>query len=205
MIYKGLDIVTAKATRQERELVPHYLLDILEPHQMFTVVDFRNRALKIIDSLTEQGKMPVIVGGTIYYIESVVYKILVEDTLDADGLLWEKSKRKRDYDSDENPSKRTNADVDLEYIGTTKNTDICPSPINESKCDLNQEFEVNKEQIKDDVDNESKFTNEEIHARLKAVDPEMASRLHPNNRRKVLSSSNSCMDISLEEKGKLNQ
>lgn len=47
-IYKGLDVVTAKATKQERDLVHHHLLDILEPHQNFTVVDFRNRALKIV-------------------------------------------------------------------------------------------------------------------------------------------------------------
>lgn len=47
-IYKGLDVVTAKASLQEREMARHHLLDILEPHQMFTVVDFRNRALKIV-------------------------------------------------------------------------------------------------------------------------------------------------------------
>jgi tRNA A37 N6-isopentenylltransferase MiaA len=51
-IYKGLDVVTAKANKQEREAAVHHLLDILEPHQMFTVVDFRNRALKIV-SLTK--------------------------------------------------------------------------------------------------------------------------------------------------------
>ncbi|CAK1586505.1 unnamed protein product [Parnassius mnemosyne] len=181
-IYKGLDIVTAKASRQERELVTHHLLDILEPSQMFTVVDFRNRALKLIQNLTERGKVPIIVGGTNYYIESIVYKILVEDMNDSDALLWDKSKRKRDFDdveeSDELQPKKHATDVS----DTNTEIPVCKTnELNEMKAD-----DIDKEKLKDDVDNEKKFTNEEIHAKLKAIDPVMASRLHPNNRRKVL-------------------
>lgn len=47
-IYKGLDIITAKATPEERSIAPHHLLDFLLPHQTCTVVDFRNRAVKIV-------------------------------------------------------------------------------------------------------------------------------------------------------------
>nr|XP_026489226.1 tRNA dimethylallyltransferase [Vanessa tameamea] len=189
-IYKGLDIVTAKASLKERELVPHHLLDILEPHQMFTVVDFRNRALKIIDNLTEQGKIPIIVGGTNYYIESIVYKILVEDMNNADELLWEKSKRKRDYCetdvSGENCRKKLSNDNINDLSDNVPAPGISSDNTDSSKINSVEIKDISKEQLIEDVDNESRFTNEEIHARLNAIDPEMASRLHPNNRRKVL-------------------
>ncbi|PNF25887.1 hypothetical protein B7P43_G11140 [Cryptotermes secundus] len=78
-VYKGLDIVTNKVTAEERSLAAHHLLDIVEPMQRFTVLDFRNRALPIIEKLMQDGKLPVIVGGTNYYIESLLWKILVEN------------------------------------------------------------------------------------------------------------------------------
>ncbi|CAG4939458.1 unnamed protein product [Parnassius apollo] len=182
VIYKGLDIVTAKASRQERELVRHHLLDILEPNQMFTVVDFRNRALKLIQNLTERGKIPIIVGGTNYYIESIVYKILVEDMDDSDALLWDKSKRKRDFDVDEEKE-----EVQIKKRSTDGSDTKREISVGEtSELNVVKSDDVDKEKLKDDIDNEKKFTNEEIHAKLKAIDPVMASRLHPNNRRKVL-------------------
>ncbi|KDR17577.1 tRNA isopentenyltransferase, mitochondrial [Zootermopsis nevadensis] len=78
-VYKGLDIITNKVTAEERLLAPHHLLDIVEPLQRFTVVDFRNRALPVIEKLMQDGKLPVIVGGTNYYIESLLWKVLVEN------------------------------------------------------------------------------------------------------------------------------
>ncbi|XP_038223384.1 tRNA dimethylallyltransferase [Zerene cesonia] len=181
-IYKGLDIVTAKASETERQLVPHHLLDILEPHQNFTVVDFRNRALKIIDNLTQQGKIPIIVGGTNYYIESIVYKILVEDMDDTNALLWDCSRRKRDFiDQDHVGGKKMKTNTDDEAIRSKHET----VPDNEENQDALIEL---RKKIQEDVDNEAKKTNEEVHALLKSIDPVMASRLHPNNRRKVLRS-----------------
>lgn len=47
-VYKGLDVITAKATEEERNRVPHHLLDVVDPLKAFTVVDFRNAALKIV-------------------------------------------------------------------------------------------------------------------------------------------------------------
>ncbi|XP_049874589.1 tRNA dimethylallyltransferase [Pectinophora gossypiella] len=189
-IYKGLDVVTAKATPLERSMAPHHLLDILEPHQMFTVVDFRSRALKIIDNLTEEGKIPIIVGGTNYYLESIVYKILVEDMDDAEALLWDKSRKKRDLDEIEG-----NDDVQNKKVARESKTDTNKLELEEGSTSKEQDTskdeqvtEVSKEKLKEDVENETNFTNEEIHAKLKAIDPIMASRLHPNNRRKVLRS-----------------
>ncbi|XP_052741800.1 tRNA dimethylallyltransferase isoform X2 [Bicyclus anynana] len=206
-IYKGLDIVTAKASRQERELVKHHLLDILEPHQVFTVVDFRARSLKIIDNLTKQGKIPIIVGGTNYYIESIVYQILVEHTDDTEELLWDRSKRKRDfYETDpineesnkklakesDNPKNVVVLKQETEDKSEKQNLEDQESILNSEIKDnisftkYEEDKVIDRETLKQDVDNESKFTNEEIHSKLKAIDPVMASRLHPNNRRKIL-------------------
>ncbi|XP_053606974.1 tRNA dimethylallyltransferase [Plodia interpunctella] len=193
-IYKGLDVVTAKASVQERETVKHHLLDILEPHQMFTVVDFRNRALKIIDNLTEQGKIPVIVGGTHYYIESIVYKILVEDTDDTEVLLWDKS-RKRDFDSKDNDEikrKKTATDDDVKREdelskSIAKNQSVLEEQ-GTSREGSGEDREIVKAELQKFFDNENQFSNEEIHAKLHSVDPVMAAQLHPNNRRKVLRS-----------------
>ncbi|KAJ9587242.1 hypothetical protein L9F63_019221, partial [Diploptera punctata] len=79
-VYKSLNIVTNKVTEEERRLAPHHLLDIVDPLQRFTVMDFRNRALPIIEDLMKIGKLPVIVGGTNYYIESLLWRILIEDS-----------------------------------------------------------------------------------------------------------------------------
>ncbi|XP_068618282.1 tRNA dimethylallyltransferase [Battus philenor] len=182
-IYKGLDVVTAKASQQERQMIRHHLLDLLEPHQMFTVVDFRNRALKIIKNLIEQGKIPIVVGGTNYYIESIVYQILVEDMNDTEALLWDTSKRKRNF-ADEYKGE----DDDTKKIVKCNENDENETVSECREMNIAEEGCVDKDKLKEDVDNESKFTNEEIHAKLKAIDPVMASRLHPNNRRKVLRS-----------------
>ncbi|XP_050680969.1 tRNA dimethylallyltransferase isoform X2 [Leptidea sinapis] len=181
-IYKGLDIVTAKASLTERELVTHHLLNILEPHQNFTVVDFRNRALEIINNLTAQEKIPIVAGGTVYYIESIVYKILVEDMDDTNALLWEKSKRKRDFN-----------DIDTKEEFKKKALDCEDHEHAKFDCAVVREMYddnggLNRDKLLEDIDNEAQFTNQEIHDRLRVVDPVMASRLHPNNRRKVLRS-----------------
>ncbi|XP_047027268.1 tRNA dimethylallyltransferase [Helicoverpa zea] len=183
-IYKGLDVVTAKASAKEREMAPHHLLDILEPHQMFTVVDFRNRALKIIDDLTEKGKIPIVVGGTNYYIESIVYKILVENMDDNEALLWDKSRRKRDLDNSEMDEEINNKKQAVEPTNTEVEE---PTLSTETNKELDNSL-ITKEKLQQDVDNEKVFTNEEIHAKLHAIDPVMAGRLHPNNRRKILRS-----------------
>lgn len=78
-MYKGLDIVTNKVTAQERQMAKHHCIDFLDPSndKPFTVVEFRNMALPIIEDLIGKKRIPVICGGTNYYIESLLWKILV--------------------------------------------------------------------------------------------------------------------------------
>lgn len=72
-IYKGMDIGTAKPTREERRGIPHYGLDLAEPGERFTVADWKSYAKKKIDEIKARGKVPIVVGGTGLYIDALVY------------------------------------------------------------------------------------------------------------------------------------
>lgn len=69
-IYKGLDVGTAKATKEETEGVPHHLMDFLPPEETFSVADFVEAANREVQAITGRGRLPVLVGGTGLYIES---------------------------------------------------------------------------------------------------------------------------------------
>lgn len=72
-IYKGLDVGTAKDTKEEIGDVPHYLTDIIEPGTDFSVYDYVSTALPVIEDILERGKLPVVCGGTGQYISSLLY------------------------------------------------------------------------------------------------------------------------------------
>jgi len=73
LIYKGMDIGTAKPDAQEQAQAPHRLIDILDPSQAYSAADFRRDALNEMNKIVEQGKIPLLVGGTMLY-----YKALLE-------------------------------------------------------------------------------------------------------------------------------
>lgn len=74
-IYKGLDIGTGKISPEERQGVPHHLLDIVHPKQRFTVVQYKKLALNTINQIQKRGKLPILCGGTGFYIQAVVDRI----------------------------------------------------------------------------------------------------------------------------------
>lgn len=74
LVYKGLDIGTAKPSASERKGVVHHLIDVAEPTESFSVSDYERLALPVVQSLLSRGKIPVICGGTGFYINSVLYK-----------------------------------------------------------------------------------------------------------------------------------
>ncbi|MEO1890015.1 MAG: tRNA (adenosine(37)-N6)-dimethylallyltransferase MiaA, partial [Cycloclasticus sp.] len=67
LVYRGMDIGTAKPDMHERDGVVHHLIDILEPTQAFSAGQFRQQALLLIDDILSRGKMPILVGGTMLY------------------------------------------------------------------------------------------------------------------------------------------
>ncbi len=73
LIYKGMDIGTAKPDSRELALAPHRLIDILDPSEAYSAADFRRDALKEMNAIASEGKIPLLVGGTMLY-----YKALLE-------------------------------------------------------------------------------------------------------------------------------
>ncbi|EOS8049845.1 tRNA (adenosine(37)-N6)-dimethylallyltransferase MiaA [Enterococcus hirae] len=72
-VYKKLDIGTAKIKTSEMESIPHHLIDIIEPNETYSVADFQKAGRKLITEITERGHLPMIVGGTGLYIQSLLY------------------------------------------------------------------------------------------------------------------------------------
>lgn len=73
LIYKGMDIGTAKPSKEELALAPHRLIDILDPAESYSAMNFRDDALREMADISAQGKIPLLVGGTMLY-----YKALIE-------------------------------------------------------------------------------------------------------------------------------
>ncbi|MCJ1777619.1 tRNA (adenosine(37)-N6)-dimethylallyltransferase MiaA [Mammaliicoccus sciuri] len=127
-IYKGLDIGTAKVTEEEKEGVVHHLIDVYEPNEPYSVYRFKQDFERIVKDIHDRGKLPILVGGTGLYVQSVLY----------------------DYNLEEEK-------ISSEKMEITKN-------------------KLNKL---------SKFSNIELHNYLYEIDPETASSVHPNNRKRV--------------------
>ena len=71
-IYQLMDIGSAKASLEERERIPHHMIDFLSPFDSFTVSQYKDMAEKCIDDIISRGKVPIMVGGTGLYIDAVV-------------------------------------------------------------------------------------------------------------------------------------
>ncbi|XP_039595271.1 tRNA dimethylallyltransferase [Polypterus senegalus] len=131
-VYKGLDIITNKVTMEEQALCSHHMISFVEPLvKSYTIIDFRNQALSLIEDILQRKNMPIIVGGTNYYIESLLWKVLLDI---------------KQVDSDE------------------------------------ESLQNDKASMKANLEN---LDGLELHRRLTEVDPDMASMLHPHDKRKV--------------------
>ncbi|MCQ2387712.1 MAG: tRNA (adenosine(37)-N6)-dimethylallyltransferase MiaA [Clostridia bacterium] len=74
-IYSGLDIGTAKPTKDEQSQIKHHLIDVVSAEKSFSVGDYRELAKPIVDDLLDKGKTPIICGGTGFYINSLIYNL----------------------------------------------------------------------------------------------------------------------------------
>lgn len=74
-VYKGLDIGSGKITQEEMQGVPHYLLDVADPRNVFSVEEFVEQGKKAIEEILNKGKLPIICGGTGFYIDALIYDI----------------------------------------------------------------------------------------------------------------------------------
>lgn len=107
-IYKEMNIGTAKPDEEEKQNIPHYMMDILNPNERYSVADYKKDAKKAIKEILKKGKTPIIVGGTGLYIDSIIYEIEfaqietdlayrkeLEEIVENEGLhtLYEKAKQ----------------------------------------------------------------------------------------------------------------
>ncbi|MBO9607829.1 MAG: tRNA (adenosine(37)-N6)-dimethylallyltransferase MiaA [Paenibacillaceae bacterium] len=125
-VYRGMDIGTAKATPEERAIVPHHLIDIVAPDEPFSAADFQTSARELIAAIHGRGNLPLIVGGTGFYIESLCYDFRFSEAGADEAFRDEQQRFLRE------------------------------------------------------------FGEQALHDRLRAVDPQSADRLHPNDSRRVV-------------------
>ncbi len=72
LVYKGMNIGTAKPTQEELAKYPHRLIDLIDPIKSYSAADFCRDALKAIEEIRQQGKIPLLVGGTMMYFKSLI-------------------------------------------------------------------------------------------------------------------------------------
>ena len=78
-IYKDMNIGTAKPTPEEMQGIKHYLIGYVSPEERYSVSDYKSEAKKTIKEIIEKGKMPIVVGGTGLYLDSLIYEIEYQD------------------------------------------------------------------------------------------------------------------------------
>ncbi|WP_424310732.1 tRNA (adenosine(37)-N6)-dimethylallyltransferase MiaA [Carnobacterium sp.] len=101
-IYKKLDIGTAKVSRAEQSGIPHYLIDEVSVSERYSVSDFQKEGRLLIEDITARGKIPIIVGGTGLYIESILYDISLGGTGGNDLIF----RAKKEIEADRYGAKR---------------------------------------------------------------------------------------------------
>lgn len=73
LVYRGMDIGTAKPTEEEKRGVPHYMIDIIPPDQPFSVSDYEDMALPVCEDIFARGKVPILCGGTGFYMQALLF------------------------------------------------------------------------------------------------------------------------------------
>ncbi len=72
LVYRGMDIGTAKPSAEELVSVPHHLIDLIDPAQAYSVAQFRGDAIRLVAEITSRGKLPLLVGGTMLYFKGLI-------------------------------------------------------------------------------------------------------------------------------------
>ncbi len=79
LLYKGMDIGTAKPTPKETAGVPHHLIDVVPPSKTLTLADYKRRAIRAIRSILKRGRLPIVVGGTGLYVRAIVENLEIPE------------------------------------------------------------------------------------------------------------------------------
>ena len=74
-VYRGMDIGTGKVSKREQRIIPHHLIDTASPRKIFTVSEFQKLGTKKILEISSKNKLPIVVGGTGQYIDTLIYNL----------------------------------------------------------------------------------------------------------------------------------
>ncbi|KAG7401873.1 hypothetical protein PHYBOEH_009453 [Phytophthora boehmeriae] len=96
-MYRGLDVATAKITEQEKQGIPHHLFDIVDPSSRCDVLEFKRLALQAIDDILARGKVPIVVGGTMYYTQSILWKSQLLDDVPVRSPLEDQQEQQQKH------------------------------------------------------------------------------------------------------------
>lgn len=156
LIYKGMDIGTAKPTVEEMQGIPHHLISIIDPSESYSVASFRKDSLQLISEITVRGKVPILVGGTMLYYKSLIEGLsplpdsteevrnIVNQILEKDGVAGLREKVKEvDLESFERLSANDKQRLGRAYevfllTGKSMTEIIRDSKKNETELDLMQ-------------------------------------------------------------------
>ncbi len=125
-VYKYMNVGSAKPSIEEQQGIPHFLIDEMDPRENFSVAQFQKKAKQYINRILEKDKLPMVVGGTGLYINSIIY--------------------------------------DLDFTETVSNWEL--------RKKLQMEAET--------------YGNYYLHKKLEKIDPKTASRIHPNNIKRII-------------------
>lgn len=95
-IYRDFDLSSGKVTKREMEGISHHMLDIVDPGEYFSVVDYTDMALKVIRDIFSRKKTPIVVGGTGFYIDSLLYDYNLPDVKADEGLRKDLEKKDKE-------------------------------------------------------------------------------------------------------------
>lgn len=137
-IYKGMDLGTAKPSVSEREGVPHFGLDLVEPGERWTVADFKAYAKEKIWEIRERGHVPIVVGGTGLYIDALVYDYKFR------GKTGERAGKDADIEQ-KNCSDRTEAGEDFVVFGIKTEPKVLRKRLEERVYKLFEQKELFRE------------------------------------------------------------
>lgn len=171
-VFRGLDIGSAKTTLAEQRGVRHHLTDCLAPHAPFSVAEFRRAAAASIADICARGRTPIVVGGTFYYVESLLFP--------AHAI-------------------RTDGEASASSSSSAEQREVATAPArlahsaSLTSSDSHQTF--NHDAVTTASENQSTIPapatcanhapTTDAYARLCEVDPIMARKLHPNDSRKI--------------------
>lgn len=127
-VYRGMDIATAKVTKEEKEGIPHHLLDIKNIDEDYTVFDYQKDCRSKIKEIQEKGKIPILVGGTGLYIKAALYDYKFEEEISVNS--YDKYSNEELYnkllnidpDTQIHPNNRKRIIRALNYYDNTKET-----------------------------------------------------------------------------------